>query len=216
MYLLICDQRHQTPSWIQLDISLCLGILSRIIFSFWVQSVKYTNSTRLLRFDCFFLLHIQWSVVCLFSYASCSRSLSFLKILKTWEAQFICCFFPLPEESSSTKSSFSWISGTLLSDIPKIEVTSVLAWLFCKWNCECDCFKTLLAQKKKMIWRSKMLQLVIIIIFDAFPKVHTVLATQIWIFKIVFFFGNHQPLLVYLISPIFLFTALSADSSVKI
>ena len=158
LYLLIWNQRHQTPSWIQLDISQCLKILSKTIFSFWVQSVKYTNSTRLLRFDCFFLLHIQWSVVCLFSYASCSRSLSFLKILKTWEAQFICCFFPLPEESSSTKSSFSWISGTLLSDIPKIEVTSVLAWLFCKWNCECNCFKTLLARKTKMIGRFKMLQ----------------------------------------------------------
>ena len=64
-------------------------------FSFWVQSVKYTNSTRLLRFDCFFLLHIQWSVDYLFSYASCSRSLSFLKILQTWEVQFICCFVSL-------------------------------------------------------------------------------------------------------------------------
>ena len=50
-----------------------------------------------------------------------------------------------------------------------------------------------------------MLQLVIIIIFDAFLKAHTVLATQIWIFRPVFFlFESHQPLLVYLILPLLL------------
>ena len=144
-------------------------------------------------------------ISCLF--ISCSRSLSFLKILQTREMQLFAVLFPSPEESSSSKSRFSWISGTLLSDIPKIEVTSVLAWLFCKWNCECDCFKTLSARKTKMIGRSKMLQTYYYYYYlRHVPQgTHCLGSSNLNFQKLFFFlFERHQPLLVYLILPVFL------------
>ena len=117
--------------------------------------------------------------------------------------------FPSPEESSSSKSRFSWISETLLSDIPKIEVTSVLAWLFCKWNCECDCFKTLLARKTKMIGRFKMLQNYYYYYYYYLRHVpqgtHCLGSSNLNFQKLFFFlFERHQPLFVYLILPVFL------------
>ena len=153
-------------------------------------------------------------ISCLFIFIRFLFQVTFLlKNLENLRGAIYLLFFPLPEESSSTKSSFSWISGTLLSDIPKIEVTSVLAWLFCKWNCECDCFKTLLARKQRWSEGLRCCRLVIIIIFDAFLKAHTVLATQIWIFRPVFFFIRESPTVVGLFNFTIIIIIIIADSS---
>ena len=58
-----------------------------------------------------------------------------------------------------------------------------------------------------------MLQLVIIIIFDAFLKAHTVLATQIWIFRPVFFFIRESPTVVGLFNFTIIIIIITADSS---